>query len=278
MKIWEAILYAVFGGATELLPLSFSGHAAVLHEVFHLTGLTETGGYYTRLGITLGVIAAIILSFPGESRRFGREVLCVTGARRRSRSDLTERSLTRSVLIGLFALLPMLLSLIFVALAERKTGLVVTALLFTVNGFVLYSACRYPEGRKNGERILVSDAAVVGVSRLAAIFPGLSSLGNSLAFGKFRGFEHEYNLRFAYLLTLSFQTVSVLYHLIRAVAFDSIAAGILPMLVSMVTAAAVGYFAIQLMRYLFEQGRVYVFSYYCWDATALILILALIRA
>ena len=137
MKIWEAILYAVFGGATELLPLSFSGHAAVLHEVFHLTGLTETGGYYTRLGITLGVVAAIILSFPGESRRFGREVLCVTGARRRSRSDLTERSLTRSVLIGLFALLPMLLSLIFVAMAERKTGLAVTALLFAVNGFVL---------------------------------------------------------------------------------------------------------------------------------------------
>ena len=147
-----------------------------------------------------------------------------------------------------------------------------------MNGFVLYSACRYPEGRKNGERILVSDAAVVGVSRLAAIFPGLSSLGNSLAFGKFRGFEHEYNLRFAYLLTLSFQTVSVLYHLIRAVAFDSIAAGILPLLVSMAAAAAVGYLAIQLMRYLFEQGRVYVFSYYCWDATALILILALIRA
>ena len=153
-----------------------------------------------------------------------------------------------------------------------------TALLFAVNGFVLYSACRYPEGRKNGERILVSDAAVVGVSRLAAVFPGLSSLGNSLAFGKFRGFEHEYNLRFAYLLTLSFQTVSVLYHLIRAVAFDSIAAGILPLLVSMAAAAAVGYLAIQLMRYLFEQGRVYVFSYYCWDATALILILALIRA
>ena len=61
-------------------------------------------------------------------------------------------------------------------------------------------------------------------------------------------------------------------------AFDSIAAGILPLLVSMAAAAAVGYLAIQLMRYLFEQGRVYVFSYYCWDATALILILALIRA
>ncbi len=278
MKIWEAILYAIFGGATELLPLSFSGHSAVLHEVFHLTGLSQTGGYYTRLGIALGVIAALVLAFPGESRRFGREVLLVTGAKRRSRGDLTDRSLTRSVLIGLFALLPMLLSLIFVAWAERKTGLVVTALLFAVNGFVLYSACRYPEGRKDGDRLLVSDAVTIGAARLVAVIPGLSSLGNSLAFGKFRGLEHEYNLRFAYLLTLSFQTVSVLYHLIRAVAFDSIAAGILPMLVAMAVAAAVGYLAVQFMRFLYEQGRVYYISYYCWDATALILILALIRA
>ena len=51
MKIWEAIIYAVFGGAAELLPISFGGHSAILSGVFNLSSLSEGGGYYVRAAI-----------------------------------------------------------------------------------------------------------------------------------------------------------------------------------------------------------------------------------
>ena len=39
MKIWEALIYGLVAGLTGLLPVSFSGHAAVLQDAFALSPL-----------------------------------------------------------------------------------------------------------------------------------------------------------------------------------------------------------------------------------------------
>lgn len=54
MKIWEALIYGLVAGLTGLLPVSFSGHAAVLQDAFALSPLTQGGGLYVRAAITLG--------------------------------------------------------------------------------------------------------------------------------------------------------------------------------------------------------------------------------
>lgn len=95
MKIWEAIIYAVFGGAAELLPISFGGHSAILSGVFNLSSLSEGGGYYVRAAICLGVMAAIVLSFSAETLSFGRELLLITGLKRRRRGQRTDAVLRR---------------------------------------------------------------------------------------------------------------------------------------------------------------------------------------
>ena len=58
MKIWEALIYGLVAGLTGLLPVSFSGHAAVLQDAFALSPLTQGGGLYVRAAITLGLRAA----------------------------------------------------------------------------------------------------------------------------------------------------------------------------------------------------------------------------
>ena len=66
MKIWEALIYGLVAGLTGLLPVSFSGHAAVLQDAFALSPLTQGGGLYVQAAITLGLSAALVLAFPGE--------------------------------------------------------------------------------------------------------------------------------------------------------------------------------------------------------------------
>ena len=44
MKIWEAIIYGIIGGLTEVLPVSFAGHAALLRGAFNLSSLNEVSG------------------------------------------------------------------------------------------------------------------------------------------------------------------------------------------------------------------------------------------
>lgn len=279
MKIWEAILYGIFGGASELLPISFTGHYALARSAFNLTPLSEGGGYYIRLAICIGVILAIHLAFRSESRTLGREVLRITGIKKRRRSELYDRLRVRSIVLGLFALLPLLLSLIFANLVDHFSGLVFVALLFILNGLILFFCFRTGMGGKSERSVLLSDMLWIGFARAFWVLPGLSSLGISLSVGRLRGLKNDYSLRLAYMLTLAFECVAFFYHLIRAFIYGSFTfALLLPMLFTVIFAAVAGFFAIQYFRYLFQRNKINLFAYYSWEAAAIVLILALINS
>lgn len=279
MKIWEAILYGLFGGASELLPISYTGHYAIARSAFNLTPLNEGGGYYIRLAICVGVILAIHIAFRSESRTLGTEILKITGIKKRRRRERVDRLRVRSIVIALFALLPMLLSLIFATLADHFSGLLLVALFFILNGFILFLCFRTNEGGKNERRVLLSDMLWIGICRAFWVVPGLSSLGISLAVGRVRGLKMDYNVRLAYMLTLTFECVAFFYHLIRAVLYGSFTfALLLPILFTIVFAAVTGYFAIQYFRYLMQRNKINLFAYYSWEAAVIVLILALINA
>lgn len=279
MKIWEAIIYGIFGGAAELLPISFGGHSAVLRGVFNLSSLTEGGGYYVRAAICLGVMAAIVLSFSSETVCFGRELLRMTGLKRPRRRERPNQSLRRSILLGFFALIPMLCSLFFTAAAERISSLLIVALLFLLNGFIIFLCCRRRVGKKNEKTVLLSDALLIGFARMLSVFPGLSSVGSSMAVARARGLSTAYSLKLTYLLTLCYEIAAFLFYFIRALCFGSFSAGILlPMLCAILFSGVAGYLAIQYFRYLLNRGKLNLFAYYCWDAAAIALILSLINA
>lgn len=280
MKIWEAIIYGILGGLTELLPISFSGHNAVLREILGLSSLQEGGGYYIRAAICLGVMLAITLAFAGEVRASFR-TLRTLGRRphRGRRPDAANAARRRSVLLGGFALLPMLLSFLFLAGAERVTRLPYIALLFVLNGVLLFFCCRRSAGRKTEAGVLLQDTLLIGAARMLSVFPGLSSLGSSISVGNVRGLSSQYNLRLAYLLTLAFEAAAFFFYFIRAFLYGSFSGGILlGMLLALIFAAVCGYLAIQYLRYLLNRGKLHVFSYYCWDAAVVVLILSLINS
>lgn len=278
MKIWEAIIYAVFGGAAELLPISFGGHSAILGGIFNLSSLSEGGGYYVRAAICLGVMAAIVLSFSAETLSFGRELLLVTGLKRRRGGQRTDAVQRRSILLGFFALVPMLCSLLFTAAAERISSLLIIALLFAVNGLFLFLCSRRRTGKKTEKTVLLSDTLLIGLARMVSVFPGLSSVGSSIAVAQARGLSTRYALRLTYLLTLCYEAAAFLFYLIRGIAFGSFTAAILlPTLVAMLVSGIVGYLAIQYFRYLLNRGKLVVFAYYCFDAAAIALVLSLIN-
>lgn len=279
MKIWEAILYGLFGGVSELLPISYTGHYALARSAFNLSPLNEGGGYYIRLAICIGVILAINIAFRPESRTLGREVLRITGIKKRGRKERYDRLRVRSIVIGLFALLPMLLSLIFATLVDHFSGLLYVALLFILNGFILFLCFRTNEGGKNERRVLLSDMLWIGFARAFWVLPGLSSIGISLSVGRVRGLKTDYSVRLAYMLTLAFECVAFFYHLLRAFIYGSFTFAILlPMLFTILFAAVAGFFAIQYFRYLMQRKKLNLFAYYSWEAAAVALILALINA
>ena len=279
MKLWEAVIYALFGGFSELLPISFAGHAAILRSAFNLTSLAESDGYYIHAAISLGVILAIALALRPETQALKNECLTMMGLRRLRRGERADFPLRRSIVLGLIALLPMLASLIFLSSAEEISHLVLVAAFFLLNGGLIFLCCRGAVGQKDEKYAMISDGFLIGLMRALTIFPGLSSFGASICIGRVRGFSMRYNLRFGYLLTLVFHVVLFFYRLIRAFCFGSFFWMTLPAcLLAVVCTTVTGYLAIQYFRYLLERYKLNVFAYYCWGAAAILLFISLINS
>ncbi len=278
LKIWEAILYGIFGGATELLPISFSGHYALLRDAFHLPSLSEGEGAYIRIAICLGVIAALLLTLHGEAGQLGKELLFLTGLKKRRRHDFQDRAYVRSVLILALPLVMMLLSLIYAEKASHVGKLVYVAGFFALNGLLIFWSARGASGQKTEKHLLLTDALLIGLARMVSVFPGLSPLNSSMFAGQFCGLHREYNIRIAYMLTLAYECASIIYHIVRAVLYGAFSLGLLlPMAVVLALTTLSGYLAIQYFRYLLQRGKIGFFSYYCWDAAIIALVLALIN-
>ena len=279
MKIWEAIFYGIFGGISELLPISFNGHYAFLRGAFNLGSLSEGGGIYIRAAICLGITAAIVFGSAGEFRKTGRELLYIVGFRKMRRGEKKDLFIRRSLSLLMIALVILSLSLIYRATADRMIHLLYTALIFAVNGILLYFCNRSGGGKKNEAEATLPDAILIGFVSAASVFPGLSVLGSALSIGYARGFSPRYGLRFGLLLLLAYEVISFVYYLIRAVVYGSFSAAILlPFLFAMIFAAVFGYFAIQYLRYMIERNKLGGFSCYCWTIGIVLLILSLINA
>lgn len=277
MSIWEVIIYAICGGISELLPMSFTGHAALLRSAFQLTALSEGGGYYIRGAITLGLIIAIILAFPSEVGSTRQGLRLLRRPRRRRRGENREPLQTRTVRLYLFAMPPMLLSFFFLTYAESISRLPYIAGFFALSGFFIYRCCRGPAGQRTERDLTIIDSLAIGFARMLSVFPGLSSVGSSLAVGRAFGIEKQCNVRIAYTLTLGYQIAALAFFTLRAVFYGSFSGGILLLcLLCVLCTATVGYFTLQYARYLLEKNRLNFFAYYCWDAAIIALIVALI--
>ena len=107
------------------------------------------------------------------------------------------------------------------------------------------------------------DAITVGIGQLfAALFPGLSRSGTTLAVGEMRGINKQAALDYTFILGIpSIIAAAVLE--VKDVPKSSLnTESIIAVLCGVVAAAVVGYFAIKLFKWLLKTDRMIIFVIY----------------
>ena len=171
-------------------------------------------------------------------------------------------------------------------LVKHDEGRTFDVILKTLGDLGYYTVYKVMNAKEYGNipqqrnsALMLPDALLAGATRLAAVLPGLSPLGLTLAVCRLRDLRTDFALRFTAMLTLGFSLCEFVYRLLRAVVVGAFSASLwLPMLVALVASTVAGYFALQYLKYLLHREKLRVFSYYCWDAAVIALILALINA
>ena len=275
MSYLQAIILGLVQGITEFLPVSSSGHLAILQSFFGLES-TENHLLFDVL-LHLGTLGAVLITYWGDIAGLTREGLVQLHLKKPRRGQKPDLLKQRMILFILLATLPLVLVVFLrkaVTSLYENTFFIGFALLVT--GGLLFAADRLGHGTKNERNATLGSVMLVGLSQALATVPGLSRSGTTISVGMFCGFERSFAVKFSFLLSLPAVLGANLLTFI-----DAVQAGIdfslLPVyLVGVLAAFASGFFAISLLRILVQKSRFGSFAYYCWGAGLVTLILSLV--
>ena len=278
LTIWAAIILGLVQGIAEFLPISSSGHLAVLQNLFGMTDI-ENGHLLFDVLLHLGTLISICVVYWQDIRDMVLELLdIIKGTRPVVQGDGTRSmSAARLFLMIVVATLPLFLILpvnVYVGELYDRSGFIGAALILT--GCMLFVADRMPRGRKNEKTMRVRDALVIGCCQAVATIPGLSRSGTTITAGLATGLDRSFAVKFSFLMSLPAVLGANILSIVKAVK-EGVDVSLLPAyLIGMVVAMISGIFAIGFVKRIASKGRFGYFAYYCWGAGLLTIILSLV--
>ena len=282
MTVFDAIIQGIVQGLTEFLPVSSSGH---LNITQHILGMSEDNLFFSVM-LHIGTLVAVCAFYHKLIWRlikafFGMIKDIFTGKFSFKNMD-DDRNMLVMLVIGLiplfllFAPIPttdMKVKDLADLFAGQKFFIVVgisllcTSALLLLGNIASHKApmLRHSKSSAGGrDRMNIADAVTVGlVQCCAALFPGLSRSGSTLAAGQLRGVNKQTALDYTFILAVpSIVAAAVLEFKDALEAPEGLSIDIAPVAVGVIVAAIVGYLSIVLFKWLLKSDRMIVFIVY----------------
>jgi len=121
------------------------------------------------------------------------------------------------------------------------------------------------------------DTLLIGLAQAAAIAPGISRSGATIATGLARGLKREDAARFSFLLGAPIILGAGLIPLLDLIRSGDLAQELPALLVGFIAAALAGYFCIKSLLSYLRHGNLYIFAAYCAVIGVASLLLGVIR-
>lgn len=278
MSFLEAIIFGIVQGVTEFLPVSSSGHLAILGRLLHTD--TDTGILFEVM-LHVGTLLAIILVFRADIHRMLWELIRIMSdliynlkalihnkiqetEDRRYKKILHNNYRKMAVMILVSTIPTGLIGYLLRDIVKKASqsllacglGLLITAVLLLVIDYWNY-------GDKIPKDITVKEALLLGMCQGAGIFPGISRSGITITAGLLCGFKRNFAVRYSFLMSIPAIIGAMILELKEfsrpSMTFQLGAA----YTAGMAAAALSGFFCIRFMLTLIQKKKFKIFSAYC---------------
>lgn len=278
MTIGEAIILGLVQGIAEFLPISSSGHLAILQNLFNMSDI-EGGHMLFDVLLHFGTLIAICFMYWNDIKAMVVEVLALLSGRNAVTADGRPKQYTAARMFFLIvaATLPLVLILpINDYIGELSQSTVFVGIALILTGFMLLVSDKMTAGTKTEKNMRFSDALIIGLCQCVATLPGLSRSGTTITAGIATGQNRGYAVKFSLLMSIPAVLGATLLELIKAIKTGIDASLIPAYLFGMVAAMVSGVLAIGLLKMIAKSKRFGGFAYYCWIVGALTIILSMI--
>ncbi len=268
MSIWEAIFYGIIQGLTEFLPVSSSGHLAMLQNILGFGEDMDAVAFNVllHLGTLIAVFAVYYKDIFGLVKAFFS--LCgklFHGKFKMSGFALHEK-LVIYIILGTLPLVPMLMIEDYLDMVSGY--LVIVGALLIFNGLVLMISDKLSRGNKTLDEMKPKNALLIGLCQAVALLPGISRSGSTITGGLLNGLERPDAVRFSFLLSIPAILGASVLKLPDFFADIPDGRTLAVYLAGAAVSAVVGICAIKLLGYISKKSNFRVFSYYCFAAGA----------
>lgn len=257
MSWLQVVVLSVVQGLTEFLPISSSGHLAIISRLF-FSG--DAGASFTAVS-QLGTEAAVLVYFARDIVRILRAWF--RGVFDRTHRDDVDYRLGWYVIIGSIPI--GVVGFLFkdaIRTEVRNLWVIATAML--VFSVVIAAAEYFGRQDRHVGQLTWRDGLLVGLAQCLALVPGVSRSGATISAGLFLGLDRPLAARFGFLLAIPAVFASGLFSLPDA--FEPTGTGMsatgLQLLVSVLITFVVGYAAISwLLRFLANHAMYWFVGY-----------------
>ncbi len=251
MSIWlTVIILAVLQGVTEFLPVSSSGHLAVLSAVF---GLNSDEGTAFSIVLHAGSLVAIVVFY-------FKTLLSLLQRERRRVIGMVIIGTIPAGIAGVLLKMTGFDELMFGDLLSIGMAFLVTASLLRLTG----KEKMVRNAVMPLEKITLKQTLIIGISQMFAITPGISRSGTTIAVGTFAGLNFESAAAFSFLLAIPAIGGATLLELISLIKSGGVIGQLsgLPLGVGFIVSALTSFGALTLLVAIVKKRKLSNFSWY----------------
>ena len=271
---YESLLYGLFSGLTDILPVCAQAHDVLLLKIF---GERSTPALLQLL-IHLSIFAALYYHcMPHITKMIRAKSLSRIPKRRRKR-PLDVKSLMDFSLWKTMALPVILAFLLYQKVAFLHSSLLVLAIFLFLNGLILYIPQYLPGSNKDSRSLSRVEGLLMGLGGAASVLPGISAIGACVSVGSVCGVERKYCLSMALLMNLIVMVGLSVMDVMRIVS-EGVGGFSFSILICYLLSAIAAFggttLGIRVMSRLSEDKGYDLFAYYCWGLALFTFILNL---
>ena len=260
MDIIKTIVLGIIQGLTEWLPISSTGHLKIAEHF-----MNEKIPLLFDFILHIGTLIVVLLFFR-------RDIKNIVSALAHLDFKTEHGKLIPLIIVGSIPA-----GIIGIILNEPvNTAFQDTlpiAVAFVLSGIMLYSA---KFAQEKNDTIGYSTAILVGVAEGIAIIPGISRSGATITVALLLGIKREKAFKFSFLLSIP-AILSVLGYNFAKRSDELASAGLgwPEILIGIIVAMFIGYFALKLLWKILRKKKFHLFAFYCWLLGTALIVLSL---
>ena len=257
IDVFQAVILGIVQGLTEWLPISSSGHLALVQLAMDL----EVPVFYDAI-LHVGTLTGVFAIYQKDIIGIIKSVFA-PGKRIEGKYP-QGRTMLWFIILGTVP--TGIIGITFRSFFEYSfyDPLSIAIGFIVTGGFILITAFL----KAGHKKLRPVDAVLIGVGQGISIFSSISRSGATIATGMFTGIDREQLVRYSFLLSipaiLGAATIDALSAQDLRRAEDIHFIGIESYVIGAAISAIVGYTSIRILVRLVFRGKFYIFAFYCF--------------